>query len=226
MIELKRPQRWLEPPWGMSQDWSLTMHNSKTCTSCGQILDLANFSPNPAGRNGYRSACKPCRAAYTQQWSDSNKERKAETDRRYRIANKDKRALKDKAWRDANKDRIRQNQLAWSKANPERVKKTKQKWEQANPEARRQKLLRYRAKLASNEVRTILPKEMRALYLQSCFFCASNNQIEADHIIPLARGGRHAIGNLLPLCRNCNASKSNKTIMEYRMWLKRTKPSC
>lgn len=32
------------------------------------------------------------------------------------------------------------------------------------------------------------------------------------------RDGRHAIGNLIPLCQSCNSSKRDKTLMEFRVW--------
>lgn len=42
-----------------------------------------------------------------------------------------------------------------------------------------------------------------------CAFCKSTDRIEQDHIIPLSRGGKHEIDNVRPLCRKCNAKKSN-----------------
>ena len=43
-----------------------------------------------------------------------------------------------------------------------------------------------------------------------CAICGSANKIEADHIVPLSRGGKNTIDNIQPLCRSCNAKKSNK----------------
>jgi 5-methylcytosine-specific restriction endonuclease McrA len=37
-----------------------------------------------------------------------------------------------------------------------------------------------------------------------------------DHIIPLARKGTHSIGNLVPACHACNASKGKKLISEWK----------
>lgn len=36
-----------------------------------------------------------------------------------------------------------------------------------------------------------------------------------DHVIPLACGGAHSIGNIQPLCRSCNSAKHARTI-DYR----------
>lgn len=59
--------------------------------------------------------------------------------------------------------------------------------------------------------------ELKRLYSKPCFYCSSPTQ-ELDHVIALSRGGNHSIGNLLPSCRSCNASKGSKTIMEWRVW--------
>ena len=40
-----------------------------------------------------------------------------------------------------------------------------------------------------------------------CPCCGSTSDLTIDHIIPLARGGTHAIGNLQILCRKCNSRK-------------------
>ncbi|MEU4427510.1 HNH endonuclease [Actinoplanes sp. NPDC024001] len=36
-----------------------------------------------------------------------------------------------------------------------------------------------------------------------------------DHVIPVALGGRHAIGNLAPACRGCNNSKNDDLLIEW-----------
>lgn len=44
-----------------------------------------------------------------------------------------------------------------------------------------------------------------------CAYCrrwnVEANDRAADHWVPLARGGRHEVANLLPSCKRCNASK-------------------
>ena len=44
----------------------------------------------------------------------------------------------------------------------------------------------------------------------SSAYCGAKEKIEQDHIIPLSKGGIHEIKNIHPLCRSCNAKKSNK----------------
>lgn len=50
-----------------------------------------------------------------------------------------------------------------------------------------------------------------------CAYCGVRPaQLEQDHVVPLSRGGRHAIGNVLPACRTCNAVKSRRLLVEWR----------
>lgn len=36
-------------------------------------------------------------------------------------------------------------------------------------------------------------------------------ELTADHVVPIARKGRHAIDNVQPLCRSCNSWKGTKS---------------
>lgn len=37
----------------------------------------------------------------------------------------------------------------------------------------------------------------------------------ADHVIPVPRGGTHALTNLVAACRGCNTSKGERTLAEW-----------
>lgn len=59
-----------------------------------------------------------------------------------------------------------------------------------------------------------------------CAYCGSEESIQIDHIVPLSRGGAHAIENLQPLCRTCNTVKWNLTEDElFRHIQKMTRPT-
>lgn len=44
---------------------------------------------------------------------------------------------------------------------------------------------------------------------EQCRKCKSKENLELDHIIPIAKGGEDVIDNLQPLCKNCNVSKGS-----------------
>jgi 5-methylcytosine-specific restriction endonuclease McrA len=52
-----------------------------------------------------------------------------------------------------------------------------------------------------------------------CAYCGSTGRIEADHRVPLCRGGSNEISNIIPACRPCNRRKHRKTELEFRALL-------
>lgn len=53
-----------------------------------------------------------------------------------------------------------------------------------------------------------------------CFWCGERtNQPVPDHYIPLARGGRNSIRNLVVACTHCNSQRQDKLPEEYWAWL-------
>ena len=50
-----------------------------------------------------------------------------------------------------------------------------------------------------------------------CAYCGETAaRLQMDHVLPLSRGGRHSIGNVLPACKRCNNSKSSRLLIEWR----------
>jgi hypothetical protein len=37
-----------------------------------------------------------------------------------------------------------------------------------------------------------------------------------DHVLPLSRGGRHCVSNVVPACGQCNKVKADMTLMEWK----------
>lgn len=54
-----------------------------------------------------------------------------------------------------------------------------------------------------------------------CAYCGTPDAaLQKDCVLPLSRGGRYTLENVVPACRSCNASKSND---EVTGWLRRTR---
>ncbi|MGW2223795.1 HNH endonuclease [Streptomyces formicae] len=113
--------------------------------------------------------------------------------------------------------------VAWARANPElrraiaaQYKATRRAWEQLNPDS---------VGVDSREWRGLVRR-----YRHCCAYCGGNEGgIHMDHVIPLSRGGRHAIGNVLPACQSCNLTKGAKLVVEWKRdgaaWLPDMKPA-
>jgi 5-methylcytosine-specific restriction endonuclease McrA len=62
-------------------------------------------------------------------------------------------------------------------------------------------------------------------HARRCAYCGATEGIEADHRIPLHRGGSNVIGNILPACRHCNRRKHRRTEEEFRALLQAERAS-
>ncbi len=52
-----------------------------------------------------------------------------------------------------------------------------------------------------------------------CAYCeVTDAPMQRDCVLPLSRGGRYTLENIVPACRSCNASKSNH---EVTTWMRR-----
>ncbi|MFJ4356908.1 HNH endonuclease [Streptomyces massasporeus] len=63
-------------------------------------------------------------------------------------------------------------------------------------------------------------KEWRRLCARQrgeCPYCGERAQLTMDHVIPLAKGGRHSIGNVFPVCAPCNSSKSDSFLAAWKL---------
>lgn len=54
-----------------------------------------------------------------------------------------------------------------------------------------------------------------------CAYCGSTGRaLQRDCVLPISRGGRYTLENVVPACGSCNASKCND---EVTSWLRRKK---
>ncbi|WP_246060528.1 HNH endonuclease [Nocardioides dongxiaopingii] len=54
-----------------------------------------------------------------------------------------------------------------------------------------------------------------------CGYCgATDRALQKDCLLPISRGGRYTLENVVPACGSCNASKCN---LEVTSWMRRKK---
>lgn len=178
------------------------MEQSKACRRCQQILTLDNYFKHPTNADGLQSWCKECHRIRKIDNRINNREI-------YRSASRRRYA--------ANPEAGRERALRYRLENPEKVKNTFKRWATLNPEKTRERNSRRRALMEKNGIYKVLDKEKRRLIYSPCFYCGSTLNIEIDHVIPISRGGRHCIGNLVSACKICNNRKRSAFVMEFRL---------
>ena len=188
----------------------------KTCGKCKASKALAEFSIRKASKDGLNAKCKVCVKASNAAWNAANKERKAATSAAWYAANKDRMATTSAAWNAANKDRRAATDAAWRAANKEKAATTSAAWYAANKEKNTDTTHRRRARKATNGVNLVTAAETAAIIAQPCMACDAPAPSTVEHLIPINRGGAHTIGNLAPLCKPCNSSKSDLLWVEWK----------
>lgn len=175
----------------------------KICNKCGLEQEFSAFSKRcDSYGDGYASRCKSCVRRYSREYYQSNKDKVNAGQREYYSKNATTIRLKHKEYYQNNKSVVRERYVRLYSENSERYRGYRHSY----------RTLKQKAGSFS-----ILDKELKALYSSPCRHCGATDNITADHIIPIALGGRHSIGNLQPLCVSCNSSKGKKLWVVFRL---------
>jgi len=189
---------------------------SKACTKCKQVIELTLFKKDKRSNTGYASICLACHSHQSNAYRLSNPLAVQESWKKTYTKHRAKRIANSKNWSANNPNKRKQIEAKYRANNRLETQARSEAWGLANPNKRREYKLRRRARLESNGQHLILAKEIARIYSSPCFYCGGHDRIEADHIIPVSKGGRHSVGNLIPACRWCNASKGNRFISEWK----------
>lgn len=158
----------------------------KRCGDCGLDRARADFARSARCKDGLTWNCRDC-------------------SKRYREENRETIQTRYRDYCQANKAILAARNRAWARANPERIKIYR--------ERTRALKLAHGAGVTFDQWQAI-----KTLYEHRCLACGRKPPeiaLEMDHVVPLSRGGAHDVSNVQPLCRSCNARKSQRTI-DYR----------
>lgn len=158
-------------------------------------------------------------------WKATHPEKDGEYSLRYRRANLDKVRERNRHWERNNLDKARQAKRRYSVQNPEKVREKNRRYRAAHPDKAATNLRNYKArKCAAQGTHTATDIEAQyQLQERRCKYCHCTmtdtpnlpNSRTVDHVIPLSRGGRNDLSNLVIACQHCNFSKGDKLLSEW-----------
>lgn len=141
---------------------------------------------------------------------------------RWRRTNPERKREQSKRWYQSNREKALKNAKRWHTQNPkprqtmtEDAKQRLRKWTVANSERARlsRKAREHRRAERCRQRRGLFPIQGHNLQMRftqfnmQCAYCLVKCSPTLDHFIPLAKGGTHAMSNLLPACHDCNSRK-------------------
>ena len=176
------------------------------CDKCQVVFNRAKWREQDAQRGWKRPGADPQRTkARRDRWYAANRDRaRADMLTRY-YANADQRRAKSRAWKLQNAERNAAGYAQWAKANRSYLNAIGQ---------------RRRLKLMNATAEAVTPTEWLDIldwFGGKCAYCLLPAN-EIDHLVPVASGGDHSNGNVVPACKRCNASKGKKSLLEWTMW--------
>ena len=145
--------------------------------------------------------------AYGREWMKRNPDKARDAVKRWRERNPE-----------LNRERRRRYRRAAYVRNAARMNAQKAAYLASHPEVKRAKDHAYRARKVAAEG-AFTGAEWRDLLTRTgnvCAYCGGPGPLEADHRVPLTRGGTNVIENILPACRSCNGRKHKMTEEEFR----------
>lgn len=65
-------------------------------------------------------------------------------------------------------------------------------------------------------------RRLKERFRHACAYCGITGvPLQREHVIPLAKGGSHGPGNILPACGPCNYGKRTRFAIEWKLRLRR-----
>jgi 5-methylcytosine-specific restriction endonuclease McrA len=157
------------------------------------------------------------RKIYLEEYRKKNKEKIKQYEAERYKKDKDRILTRNKTWNAAHSDRIAEVSKQWDKANPQRRKENGARWQKENPEKVKAIFSKHKTE-KTQAGGYFTTEEWFTLCFAvgfKCLCCGEKKPLEADHVIPVSKGGTSWLWNIQPLCRSCNAKKSDKYI-DYR----------
>lgn len=177
----------------------------KKCKKCGEIKSLNDFRKKKSVKCGLTARCKACLAEAGHRYYQENKTVILENQKIYYHQNIDRISENQRKYHEANRDAILEYQSRYREANSDYVSQYGREYQKANPGLFKAHGAKRRAMQIS--VTTTDPWELAQITL---FYADCPDGWHVDHIIPLAKGGRHELCNLQHLEDWMNLSKHAK----------------
>ncbi len=176
----------------------------KKCCKCGGLVHGHEFD----------EASETCHLCI-ELAAEAKKARTKETARKYREKNRASILKREKEWRENNKEvkRLYNREYRATDRGRAITRAANKRWQERNPDKMASILAKRRAaKLGAesdNWTRTELHEEAGG----RCFYCDKEitlRQMDADHYIPLSKGGSNLKSNMRCSCASCNRKKHDK----------------
>lgn len=157
--------------------------------------------------------------AYAKKYHEEHREESNAKANAYYYEHQEDCKRKHREWCAKNKKELNAKSLAYLHAHKEELYAKNRKWHKEHPENGRVHSHKRRARLNGNGG-SHTEKEILNRFNQQnglCFWCEKElgKDYQIDHIVPISKGGRNDIDNIVVTCPYCNRSKKDKLPTEW-----------
>jgi 5-methylcytosine-specific restriction endonuclease McrA len=199
--------------------------DSKRCRECRKLLPVDNFCKQKGSADGLRHICRKCMHKQYKAWYEAHKGEVAKKRKEYVSNHREEYNAYKRGYYKTHTEQVKQCVKKSSKVNSERKKEYQKKYMRDYQQTEHGKavfrtLVNKRRALRKAATIEEIPYE----YVEKlrngtvCPYCSKPIvKVELDHIIPLSKGGKHSVDNLISCCFTCNRQKRNMPLAD---WLK------
>jgi 5-methylcytosine-specific restriction endonuclease McrA len=184
----------------------------RRCKACEQYRPISEYSKSPKRIDGLNAKCYACRSADYKEYRKRvprDKEKAREYAREY-AKRRPPLTLKQKQARAAfRRDHYQRNKEKMALQHKDYLRR--------HPGKNSEQASLYRLRSKNQGVFIFTEKDIRKLSRATCAYCGASGKMSIDHVMPVSKGGRNSIGNLLPACRTCNSEKHAKLLIVWRL---------
>lgn len=193
-----------------------------------------NIEERKAADKVYREANREKRAAKHRQWLQENPDRVAAYGKTRREKFPDRENARQKRWRERNAEYVRKKRREayhadpdkhreyvrrWYQKHRDRILADAREWRKANQDKVRE--WSHRRRSVTEAPGGFTAQDLGIIYGEQdglCTYCFAelDASCEADHFIPIARGGTNRSENIVLACMPCNRSKGAKMPWEWK----------
>jgi 5-methylcytosine-specific restriction endonuclease McrA len=215
------------------------MTEGKVCTACRTWQPLEGYHRHARGKFGRGEKCRACVRLYRTEHREQRTRQHAAWlaahpgyyRQRY-AADRERAAAEKRAYTERDPERWREYRQSYAvahraqtaqrgrehyAANREHYAARIAAYRQAHPEMAdaMQERRRARLRVGGGDVPAAEWRAIQVAQGHRCLACGQRCRLTMDHVVPLARGGRHETANIQGLCLVCNARKGTR-IIDYR----------
>lgn len=178
----------------------------KLCTKCSVERPITDFHRKTRSSDGHHTWCKPCAKVLRAIRYQNNKDKVGMQTTAYHETNAAARSSYLQEYYLEHKDVYQKRAAVWRRCNPEKTQIAMSAYVARKRNA------------GTVDFTAAQWTQLKAAY-GMCAYCHNTNRtLEQEHVVPLVRGGDHTLENIIPACRTCNASKGDKTALEFILY--------